>query len=275
LLLETRLEGARLAHVDTGEGEPVLLLHGYPQSHRAWRFQIGPLAARHRVIAPDWFGWGRSERTERLSTRYDDEVERIGALLDALGMPAVNLIAHDYGGFLGLGFLARHPQRVLRFGILNSRAHRTFPWPSYLPFGLIGLASRGPGLRRLVESLPLYAMHRRGLAPYVRRGCFSAGEVDGYIGWMATAEGRRWFAHFYSGYDVRTRPGLRAALPGIRCPTAAVWGDRDPFCPLAIAEEFASLVPGARLHRIRGGHFIMEERPDEVLGAIEDLLTRA
>jgi pimeloyl-ACP methyl ester carboxylesterase len=59
---ETHLDGARIFFVEAGQGEPVLLLHGYPQSHLCWRDQIDALAQSHRVVAPDWLGWGEPER---------------------------------------------------------------------------------------------------------------------------------------------------------------------------------------------------------------------
>ncbi|HEX4559266.1 MAG TPA: alpha/beta fold hydrolase [Mycobacterium sp.] len=64
-------------HIEAGEGEPVLLLHGYPQSASSWRHQIPVLAEHHRVIAADWPGFGRAEPPDTPAT-YHAEVERIG-----------------------------------------------------------------------------------------------------------------------------------------------------------------------------------------------------
>src|SRR5688500_4568944 len=99
---------------DEGQGEAVVLLHGYPQSRLAWRHQLPELARTHRVVAPDWCGWGESGRSLAASFRYEDEVARLGRLLDALSIERANLVVHDYGGLLGLGFAAAHPSRVLR-----------------------------------------------------------------------------------------------------------------------------------------------------------------
>ncbi|MEN3320465.1 MAG: hypothetical protein V7643_3867, partial [Mycobacterium sp.] len=73
-----------VAHIESGEGEPVLLLHGYPQSAACWRHQIPPLAEHHHVIAADWPGFGRSDPPETPAV-YDTEVERIGTLADSFG----------------------------------------------------------------------------------------------------------------------------------------------------------------------------------------------
>lgn len=275
---ELTLDGVRVRYVDVGTGDPLVLLHGYPQSSACWRKQIGALARSRRVIAPDWIGWGSSERSLVPSCEYGVEVARIGRFLDALGLAAVDLATHDYGGFLGLGFVIAHPARVRRFAILNSRAHRTFPWPSYLQFATFSALGRSPALRGLVERIPLGTIHRRSLARYVRKGCFDAALLERYVGWMDDVAGRRWLAHFFAGYEVTVRPELGAGLASITCPTAVVWGDRDPFCPFATAEDLARRIPGAgstALTRIAGAdHYVMEERPAEVLAALERWLAR-
>lgn len=93
------VDGARVACWESGpsDGEPVLLLHGYPASHDCWRHQVPELSREHRVIAPDLLGWGRSDRPLGLRFDYATEVARLGRLLDALDCPSVNLAGHDYG----------------------------------------------------------------------------------------------------------------------------------------------------------------------------------
>lgn len=105
------LDGRRVHFIEEGEGEPVLLLHGYPQSSSCWRHQIPALAARHRVVAPDWPGFGHSEPPTSAPT-HDAEVARIEQLVREFGFEQFNLLAHDYGGFLGLGYVLRYPDRA-------------------------------------------------------------------------------------------------------------------------------------------------------------------
>ncbi|MEV6276205.1 alpha/beta hydrolase [Nocardia sp. NPDC051832] len=269
MMKDVLVDGARLRYAEAGQGDPLVLLHGWPESHAAWRHQIGALSLSRRVIAPDWFGWGESERTPRLSCDYDSEVARIGRMLDALGLDRVDLACHDYGGFLGLGFVQRHPARVRRFAILNSRAHSTFSAPYYQLFGLHSV------LPRLLTLPGTGWLNRRGLTRYVRNGSFDEHRLRTYLGFLDTAAGRRWYAHFWSGYQVRVRPELAAGLAGIECPTAVIWGDRDPAIPIRTAEELAARIPHATLVRIHGAdHFVMEERPEEVTEALAAWLLR-
>ena len=258
--------------VDVGEGEPVLLLHGYPQSAACWRHQIPALAQRHRVIAADWPGFGRAEPPDTAAS-YDAEVERIGALADSFGLDRFNLIAHDYGGFLGLGFVQRHPDRVTRLALLNTRAHNVFrPWFYRFSQGQRWAARHTPALLR---HLPLRRLHHLALRPYRAMGCFDERLEDEYLGWMDTQRGRQTFVEFFTNYHVAAVPGLAAGLGRIGCPAAVIWGDRDRYIPFSTARELADGIPNATLTRLSGGdHYIMEERPDEVTAALVDLLAR-
>jgi pimeloyl-ACP methyl ester carboxylesterase len=181
--------------IEAGKGEPVLLLHGYPQSASCWRHQLPALAAHHRVIAADWPGFGRSAPPDSPAT-YDAEVERIGRLADSFGLDRFNLVAHDYGGFLGLGYVLRHPDRIIRLALLNTRAHNIFrPWFYRFSLGQGWAAAHAPAI---VRRFPLRRLHHLALRPYRTLGCFDDALEDEYLGWMDTARGRRTFVNFFT-----------------------------------------------------------------------------
>lgn len=262
----------KLAHVEAGSGEPVVLLHGYPQNASCWRHQVPVLAQRYRVIAPDWPGFGRSAPPSSPPT-YDNEVDRIDALVDSFGLDRFNLVAHDCGGFIGIGYVLAHPERVMRFAVLNSRAHGTFrPW-----FYRYSLTQHWAAIHlpQLVRSLPLGRLHHVALRPYRALGCFDDAVEREYLGWMDTPRGRRTFVEFFRNYPVPAGCGLADGLERIACPTGAIWGDRDRYIPFATAQELADRIPGAALTRLTGAdHYVMEERPAEVTAAILELLAR-
>lgn len=266
------IDGRRVHFIDQGSGEPVLLLHGYPQSSSCWRHQIPELAMSHRVIAPDWPGFGRSEPPATPPT-YDAEVARIEQLVQALGLEQVNLVAHDYGGFLGLGYVMRYPERVRRLALLNTRGHSVFrPWFYRFSVAQCWAAAHSPGLLR---RLPLRRIHHYALRRYRQLGCFDAMLENEYLGWMDDARGRRTFVEFFAHYHLPRIPRLADGLGEIDCPTAVIWGDRDPYIPLRTALELAERIPDATLTRLAGAdHYIMEERPDEVTSALLGLLER-
>lgn len=272
---DLHVANTRLSIIDEGEGEALLLLHGYPQSLLTWRHQIPHLAQRAWVIAPDWFGWGLSERGFATPARYWDEVARIGLLLDALNVERCTLVGHDYGGFLGLGFAIKNPDRVARLSIINSRAHRTFPQPTYAQFAILCAMARVPGLRQLLHRVRLGALNKALLQRHVRQGCFDAALLDHYVGWMDTPEGRHWAVHFFRHYEMPARHELDQRIEQIGCPTTIIWGDRDPYCPVEIGQDLAARIPGAQIVPIKGAdHYVMEQRPDEVLAALTCFLER-
>lgn len=267
------VDGLRVAVFAGGSGEPCLLLHGYPQDHHCWDHVATALATTHRVVAPDWFGWGASERCRTDRPDYTREVGRIGLLLDALALPRVNLFCHDYGGFLGLGFAQAFPERVARLAIVNSRAQGTFTPFGWLMFNGLASMARLPFGRGLVARLPLHAMHRHLMQRYVANGSFSSVELARMLAFMTTPDGRWWLANFFRFFQATRRRQLRDGCPRLTMPIAAIWGDRDTYSPVAIGEELTRLVPGAVLTRIVGAdHYVLDERPDEVVAALRALL---
>lgn len=275
-LRSVTIDGLRVAYAETNPsiGETVVLLHGYLGSHKVWRHQIAGLADRYRIVAPDWFGWGRSERNPAAKYDYDTEVTRLASLLDALDARGAAVVGHDYGGFLALGLAVRSPQHIGRLAIVNSRASGTFTPTWKAIFGTLSRACRSTIGRRIFESLPLATIHRRSFLPMLRSGIFDADVLEDYVGWMQSdPRGPAFFASFMAQYRVAVRSELRHGLPAIECPTAIVWGARDPYISRGVAEELARDIPGADLTMIEdAGHFLPEERPKEVLEAIDRLM---
>jgi len=269
------LDGRTVFGVAAGSGEPVLLLHGYPQSASCWRHQIAALAENHRVVAPDWPGFGRSDPPSTPPT-YDNEIDRIERLVQRLGWERFNLCAHDYGGFIGLGYAIRHPDRVQRLALLNTRAHGIFrPWFYRFSLGEHWIATHAAPAAA-ARRLPLAALHHVGLARYRKLGCFDTALEAEYLGWMSTPQGRRTFWEFFARYPVPAVGWLADGLAAIACPVAVIWGDRDPYIPFDTARELAERIPHARLVRLRGAdHYVMEERPREVTDALLSLLNVA
>jgi pimeloyl-ACP methyl ester carboxylesterase len=205
-----------------------------------------------------------------MTTRW---IERI---VEGLGWQQFNLCAHDYGGFVGLGYAIRHPERVLRLALLNTRAHGVFrPWFYRFSLGQHWIAthSAAPAAAR---HLPLATLHHFALARYRKLGCFDTALEAEYLGWMNTPQGRRTFWEFFANYPVPAVPWLAERLESPQCPVAVIWGDRDPYVPFGTARELADRIPNATLTRLRGAdHYIMEECPREVTDALVSLLTLA
>jgi len=106
-------------HVEAGEGFPVLLLHGWPQSWHEWRHVIPNLAARYRVIAPDLRGLGDTSRPAGGYDKRTVAADLWGLMHDHLGLAAFHLVGHDWGGPTAYALAAAHPEAVRKLAILD------------------------------------------------------------------------------------------------------------------------------------------------------------
>jgi pimeloyl-ACP methyl ester carboxylesterase len=123
------INGLELNVVIEGRGPDVLLVHGFPDSHKVWRRQIGVLAAAgYRVIAPDLRGFGDSEApTARGAYRVQHFVDDLVALLDALGVAQAMVVGHDWGAVCGWFLALRHPLRVARYVAMSVGHPEAYP----------------------------------------------------------------------------------------------------------------------------------------------------
>src|SRR5262249_2690557 len=128
--------GLRMHYVDEGMGKPVLLLHGEPTWAFLYRRMIPPLVAAGRVLAPDYFGFGRSDKPARIADySYDFHYDSIASFADELDLRETTVVVQDWGGPIGLRLAVERPDRVARLVILNTGvgAGRA-PSPEWLRF---------------------------------------------------------------------------------------------------------------------------------------------
>ncbi len=115
------VEGLRMAYVEHGEGDPILLLHGEPTWSYLYRRMIPPLAKAGRVIAPDLIGFGRSDKPVAANAySYKSHCRWLRGFIEALDLRNVTLVCQDWGGLLGLRILAQHPDRFKRLVAMNT-----------------------------------------------------------------------------------------------------------------------------------------------------------
>ena len=124
--------GVRVAHVDVGEGPPVLLLHGSPAYSLVWRKVIPPLVeAGYRCVAPDQAGYGRSDKpVDPGWYSVERHVEITGGLLDELDLQDVTLVVHDWGGPIGLTLALERAEQIKRVVVLDTAVDPREVWMS-------------------------------------------------------------------------------------------------------------------------------------------------
>jgi haloalkane dehalogenase len=266
LELEGGLEGLRMHYLDEGTGDPILLLHGEPTWSFLYRKMIPPLSQRFRVIAPDYVGFGRSDKpTDRDWYTYERHVDSIVQLIEALDLMEITVVVQDWGGPIGLRCAVEHEKRFAKLVILNTGIMRPGPnWPSEAFMQWRDYAERNPDLD---VGFILQASTIAELTDDV---------LSGYTAPWPTPESKAGVAAFPLivplreedlGASEMARTG--DALTGWSKPALVAFSDSDPIFPQAAGERMASRIPGARFVPIEGAsHFLQEDKGEEIARVI-------
>ncbi len=265
-----QFDDLRLAHLDEGDGPPVLFVHGEPTWSFLWRKVIGPVRdAGYRCIAPDLPGFGRSDKPVDADWyTYDRHTEAVAGLLEELELQDATVVVHDWGGPIGLRLAVEHPDRIARLVILDTglfTGHQKMndAWIAFrdfvdrtedLPVGFLvrGACKRDPG----DEVIAAYE------APFPN---------------PASKAGARAFPLI-----LPTDPSMPGAAAGQRTldalrtdgrPKLILWADSDPVLPLDTGVRFAEALGTEVSHVIEdAGHFLQEDAGPRIGELIADWL---
>jgi haloalkane dehalogenase len=260
------VNGLRMHYVDEGAGAPVVCFHGEPTWAFLYRRMVPPLvAAGHRVVCPDYAGFGRSDKpTDRGWYTYDRHLEQVGGTLERLDLREATVVVQDWGGPIGLRWAVENAERVARLVILNTglftgRVSKGFmAWRNF--------AERNP-------DLPVGFVIQGGTASELPDDV-----IAGYEAPFPTAESKAGAAQFPLIVPTSdTEAGaaeMRAvsdALGSWEKPALVAFSDEDPVFPYPRAGQvFCDLMPGAGEQvKIAGAaHFLQEDRGEEIAEAI-------
>ena len=253
--------GARLHYLRAGAGPPMLLIHGLVGSSQTWCNNIGALAGSASIYAPDLLNTGKSQRVNGLDTSLKAIANRMVASMDALGLGAVDVVAHSHGGAIALMLAALRPQRVRRLILFapanpHSRSGDRLVRFYSSPWG--GLALRMlPYLPAPIQRIALGKLY--GGPDRVMESCLRTyTEVlsDSSTVHHILSILRCWFVEMSK---------LRRALRRVaQIPTLLVWGDRDCTVSLSSGKRLHRRLPASELIVVPGrGHSVFEEAPEE------------
>ena len=251
------IDGLRLAYLDEGEGPTVVFFHGAPTWSFLWRKVIPPVRdAGHRCIAPDFAGFGRSDKPTDIGWyTYDRHVELIAGLLERLDVRDATAVVHDWGGLIGLRLAVEHPERFSRLVIMDTgpatgRQQMSDTWLQFRDF-----VSR-------TEDLPVGFL--------VRGGCKNdPGDevIAAYEAPYPSPESKAGARAF--PLIVPTEPDAPGAVEGQRVadalrtderPTLLLWADSDPVMPFSMGERLAERLNFPAPRPIENaGHFLQED----------------
>jgi haloalkane dehalogenase len=261
----------RLAHLDEGEGDPVVFFHGEPTWSYLWRKVIPPVRdAGFRCIAPDLAGFGRSDKPTDIGFyTYDRHVELTAMLLEDLDLHGATVVVHDWGGPIGLRLAVEHPDRIDRLvimdtGLFSGRQKMTDAWLAFhdfvartedLPVGFLvrGACKTDPG----DEVIAGYE------APYPDPASKAGARAFPLIlpqspDAPGAAEGQR----------------VTEALREDKRPSLVLWADSDPVLPFSVGERFAESIGRPAPRKIeQASHFLQEDQGPLIGSLIAEWLT--
>jgi len=266
-------DGLRMHYADEGIGDPVLLLHGEPTWAFLYRKMIPALAGVARVVAPDYFGFGRSDKPTRIEEySYASHYESIERFADELDLRETTVVVQDWGGPIGLRLAVERPDRVARLVILNTGigAGRA-PSEEWLRFREL--------VRRVGTDLVPGQLIRISAVTDLADDV-----IEAYNAPFPTPESKAGVLAFPelvpTELDHRSAAKMlevRDALTRWRRPALVLFSDSDPIFSTVAAEHMASRIPGAGPAEIiaGAGHFLQEEKGEEIADRIARFLAES
>ena len=261
---------------------PVILLHGFPESHRTWRGIVPDLARDHYVIAPDQRGYARSSKPEGVDSYSADKiVADLVALADALDIDRFTLVGHDWGGAVAWMAALTRPDRVARLVIVNA------PHPYLFQRALFD----DPAQRRASQYITRFrdtgidrglvgeGLERFFGSTFVQHAASAIAGADkaAYLDEWAQPGAMTAMLNWYRASTVvvpapdedAPRPAfLDRPFPPVTQDTLVSWGTRDTALLPVLVDDLGPYVPKLSVEKIDAGHFVTWEKPDAVVAAM-------
>ena len=259
--MRARCDDIEVAWFEAGRGDPLVLVHGLGDDHRAWRRTVPDLLLRHRVLMYDLRGHGETTLGEP-----DGSLRQLGqdlvALLDALEIEHARVAGFSLGGTIAMRAAIDHPDRVSALALVATSSRVGRAAAEWYRERVSMVENSDSWLRETLDrdTAEVYAQSPNELEEGLTIRRQSTADPRGY------------------GNACKAMAGLNAApldpeLGQIKTPTLIVASDHDQHCPPKAAEIIAAGIPGSRVEIVReAGHAIPVERPKELAAAINKFL---
>ncbi|MBB3606008.1 2-hydroxymuconate-semialdehyde hydrolase/2-hydroxy-6-oxo-octa-2,4-dienoate hydrolase [Mycolicibacterium sp. BK556] len=260
--------GIKTSYLEAGSGEPVLMLHGSGPGVSAtanWQYNIGALAERFHVLAPDIVGFGATERPDDVVYSLRTWTDHVWAFLDAHDIDRAAVVGNSLGGRIALQMATDHPERISRMVLMGSPGVGMTPTE-----GLAALRAYEPSheaMRNLLRKF--FAVDPTLITDQLVEIRYEASIADGAY--------EAYRAMFFDPRHKGSELGITAEeVQVIATPTLLVHGREDKVVPLTASVTMLNLLPNADLHVFsRCGHWTQIERAEEFSALVGDYLDRS
>jgi pimeloyl-ACP methyl ester carboxylesterase len=270
------------------DAPPVILIHGFPESHRTWREISARLDDRFRLVMPDLRGFGETDRPQDVADYATDTlIAEIFALADALGIGGFGLVGHDWGGAIAWAAALRGNPRIERLAIINS------PHPLIFQKSLIEdkaqraasqymRAFRSPGMEAGIEAMGFDSFFEKSFSKHVDLTLISSEERQIYIGQWRRPGALTAMLNWYRssqvvvpevGEHVEMPAWVERGVPKLHIPVRVIWGLEDKALLPIQLEGIGEVGDDLDVFPLKGvGHFAPWEAPDKVAAALAPFL---
>jgi len=271
--------GHRYHYLDEGQGPTLLLVHGNPTWSFYWRNIVLGLRDRYRLVVVDHIGCGLSDKPggDRYSYRLAQRIADLRSLVEDLDLRDITLLAHDWGGAIGMGAAAALPDRFARFVLFNTAAYTDTRIPLRIR------VCRTPVLGKLgIQGLNLFAWAALSMAVERHERMTSdvkAGLLAPYDGWANRIATYRFVDDIPLAINHPSYATLRGVEEGLaqfrQHPVSLVWGMRDWCFSPHFLERFIEFFPQAEVHRFDdAGHYVIEDAHERIVPLVDEFVRR-
>lgn len=272
------LDSLRYHYLDEGSGAPLLFVHGNPTWSFYWRKLVQELSDKHRTIAVDHIGCGLSDKPRNYPYTLERHRQNLVQLIESLDLSEITLVAHDWGGAIGLGAMLCLPERFSRMILFNTGA---FP-PPFVPWRIrlcripllgsfairyFNLFARAALSMAVEHPERLTKTARQGLlAPY--RTVRDRVAIDGFVRDIPlTPRHATW----------KVLANIEAGLPSLATlPAQFIWGMKDWCFDIRCLKRLQAIFPDAQVHALHdAGHYVVEDAHEQIIPLMRAFLEPA
>ena len=272
--------GQQYHYVDEGTGEPVVMVHGNPSWSFYYRHLIKSLSAHYQCIAVDHIGCGLSDKPTDKDYQYTlkNRIDDLEALLESLNITEnITLVVHDWGGMIGMGYAARHPQRIKRLVILNTAAfhlpkQKSFPIALFICRNTFVGTVLVRGFNAFSAIASYIGVKRKPMAKEIRQAY-----VAPFNSWKNRISTLRFVQDiplFPNDKNYQLVADINDSLKHFqKVPTIICWGLKDFVFDAHFLDLWKEKMPHASINEFADcGHYILEDASEQVIPLIEKFM---
>ncbi|MFQ6088845.1 MAG: alpha/beta fold hydrolase [Candidatus Methanofastidiosia archaeon] len=268
------IDGLRICYLEDGEGESIILVHGWPTYSYLWRCVILKLSKTHKIFALDLIGFGDSDKPLMGDYSIEKNVEMLKIFMEKLELERASLVGHDLGGLIVPSFAAKYPEKISKLVVMN-----TTPYHSMLtlPMKLMIRALQTPIFGEIFISLMKFGFKPIFKIFFYKKSSITDESLEEYKRPLIEDENtKRAWLNSMRAIKPEDFKELEKCIKNIKTKTLILWAENDYLvAPLSIGERLSCEIEGSVLKTIpECGHFMQEESPDLVSKHLSDFLTK-